>query len=328
MGMSVNLNKIVDSKVVGMSVFALTGVGKLVSDYKNAPDDKKDFVLLRDSLILGGSAMGVVGYEYASRKLTKNKFIQNKLNALKETTKQKIKNSTIYQKALKPIHQKFDKSTHYCIEQVKNVTKDCANNTLMVASGIFGAIAADYGIRYSHLDKNKKLRKLTRPDENRIGTLYKIEDKLINKWQNSAINKDLENTVGTEVKSNIYSRITDMPAMKMFNKTMVGMQGFEVIEEKTFKERMKHARKCLITNSLVPLFFLSISSSLTKNLKGIVRIPIVFSSLVAGTMYTNKTITSIGSSTQKTKPKKEFVKPPQQTTTQSSLSTQSGTLVS
>ena len=44
MGMSVNLNKIVDSKVVGMSVFALTGVGKLVSDYKNAPDDKKDFV--------------------------------------------------------------------------------------------------------------------------------------------------------------------------------------------------------------------------------------------------------------------------------------------
>ena len=67
MGMSVNLNKIVDSKVVGMSVFALTGVGKLVSDYKNAPDDKKDFVLLRDSLILGGSAMGVVGYEYASK---------------------------------------------------------------------------------------------------------------------------------------------------------------------------------------------------------------------------------------------------------------------
>ena len=198
----------------------------------------------------------------------------------------------------------------------------------MVASGIFGAIAADYGIRYSHLDKNKKLRKLTRPDENRIGTLYKIEDKLINKWQNSAINKDLENTVGTEVKSNIYSRITDMPAMKMFNKTMVGMQCIEIILEKTVKERMKHARKCLITNSLVPLFFLSISSSLTKNLKGIVRIPIVFSSLVAGTMYTNKTITSIGSSTQKTKPKKEFVKPPQQATTQSSLSTQSGTLVS
>ena len=30
----------------------------------------------------------------------------------------------------------------------------------------------------------------------------------------------------------------------------------------------------------------------------------------------------------KTKPKKEFIKPPQQATTQSSLSTQSGTLVS
>lgn len=307
MGISVNLNKIVDSKVAGVGVFALTGVGKLVSDYKKAPDDKKDFVLLRDSIILGGSAMGVVGYEYTTRKLGKNKFIQNKIHNLKELTKQKIKDSNVYQTALKPIHQKFDKSTHYCIEQVKNVTKDCVNNTLMVASGIFGAIAADYGIRYSHLDKNKKLRKLTRPDENRIGTLYNLEDKLINKWQNSAINKDLENTVGTEVKSNIYSRITDMPAMKMFNKTMVGMQGFEVIEEKTFKERMHHARKCLISNSLVPLFFLSISSSLTKNLKGIIRLPIVFTSLVAGTMYTNKTINSINS-TQKNKNKKETEK--------------------
>ena len=96
MGMSVNLNKIVDSKVVGMSVFALTGVGKLVSDYKNAPDDKKDFVLLRDSLILGGSAMGVVGYEYASRKLTKNKFIQNKLNALNKKFYYLSKNPKTY----------------------------------------------------------------------------------------------------------------------------------------------------------------------------------------------------------------------------------------
>ncbi|MCM1266194.1 MAG: hypothetical protein NC200_08355, partial [Candidatus Gastranaerophilales bacterium] len=137
-------------------------------------------------------------------------------------------------------------------------------------------------------------------EQNTIGSLYNFENKLKNTWENSSINKNFDNTVGTEVKSNIFSQITNMPAMKMFSKTMVGMQGFEVIEEKTFKDRMQHATKCLITNSLVPLFFMSVASSLTKNMKSLYRLPIIFSSMVVGTMYTNKTIEA-----SKTKPVKE-----------------------
>lgn len=71
---------------------------------------------------------------------------------------------------------------------------------------------------------------------------------------------------------------------------MVGMQGFEVIEEKTFKKRMKHATGCLISNSVIPLFFLSTATSLTKKMNGIVRAPIIFASLVGGTMYANKAL--------------------------------------
>jgi len=299
MGISGNINRVLDSKTAGMAVFALTGAGKLVSDYKEAPEGNKDFILLRDGLILGGSALGVGAYEFVTRKAVKSKTVQNTLNSVKTSVSNKIKDSVIYDKALKPVHEKFNKGTRFYIDQIKTVAHDCLDNTLMVACGIFGAIGADYAIRYSHLEKNKKLRKLARTDEGRIGTLYDFENRIKNGWENSSINKNLENTVGAEMKENIFSRITDMPAMKMFNKTMVGMQGFEVLEEKSFKARMNHSRKCLINNSLIPLFFLSISSSLTKNMKGIVRLPIIFASLVGGTMYTNKTVDAIKSNKHK-----------------------------
>lgn len=292
MSISGNINRVLDSKAAGIAVFALTGTGKLVSDYKEAPENKKDFVLLRDGLILGGSAIGVGAYEFSAGRLRKSKILNNALKSFKTKTAEKLHN--FYNKNnSKPVSKKLSKSTSFCMKQIKNVARDCLDNTLMVACGIFGAIGADYAIRYSHLEKNKKLRKLTHTNEEKIGTLYNIENKLINSWENSSINKNFDNTVGADVKSNIFSRITDMPAMKMFNKTMVGMQGFEVLEEKSFKERMHHARKCLINNSLIPLFFLSVSSSLTKNMKGILRLPIIFASLVGGTMCANKTIDAV-----------------------------------
>lgn len=286
------MNRILDSKITGLTVFALTGTGKLVSDYKEAPENRKDFVLLRDSLILGGSALGVGLYELSSMKLAKSKTVQNALKTIKTKASNVFEKSDFYQNKIKAKHSKTDKTAKFCLKQIKTVAKDCTDNMLMVGAGIFGAVGADYAIQRSHLEKNKHLRKLSAYEQNKIGDIYNFEDKLINKWENSSINRNFDNTVGSEVKSNIFSQITNMPAMKMFSKTMVGMQGFEVIEEKTFKDRMHHATKCLVSNSLIPLFFLSISSSLTKNMKSIFRLPIIFTSLVCGTMYTNKTIES------------------------------------
>ena len=89
---------------------------------------------------------------------------------------------------------------------------------------------------------------------------------------------------------NIISNITNMPEMRIFNNTMVGLQSFQVAEEKTFKDKLKHTTRSLVTNTLVPMFFLSLASNLTKGMKPILRLPLVFTSMVAGTMYTNKKI--------------------------------------
>ena len=292
MGVTFDVNKILDSRATGLFVFGVTGVAKLASDYKKAPENKKDFVLLRDSLILGGTAVGVGLYGLASAKCKKtiNKKIEKGLASFGKRLIRPIQNTEFYNTRLKSLASKIKPPVRYVAEHAKNIVTHCADNTMMLACGILGAVGADYGIRYSHLDKNRRIRKLSHLSDNTFGSLYNYEHKLKDNFQQSKFNKDLEHVVGSEVKSNMYSRVTDLPAMRMFSRTMVGMQGFEVIEEKTFKKRMKHATGCLISNSLIPLFFLSTATNLTRKMPAVVRAPIVFSSLVGGTMYTNKWI--------------------------------------
>ena len=80
-----------------------------------------------------------------------------------------------------------------------------------------------------------------------------------------------------------------MPEMKIFNSTMIGLQSFQIAEEKTFKDKLRHTTRNLITNTLVPMFYLSLASNVTKGIKkNFLRVPLVFASMVAGTMYTNK----------------------------------------
>lgn len=280
--MGFGINKIIDSKVTAFSVFGVTGFAKVVSDYNKANEEQKGFVLARDSIILGGTTLGIGLYSLAKGQLLKKnlfpkKFLTNSVNNSHINNKNNI------------LKKKFMAGFRTFLD----ISKDCIDNTLMLACGIFGAIGADYGIRYSHIEQNKKLRNLNKYSDNTFNTIYNYEDKIKSNLMNSSINKNFENAVGSEVKSNIYSRMTDLRAMKMFGSTMVGIQGFDVIQEKTFKKRMKHATGCLISNSVVPLFFLSMSTRLTKNMKSLFRAPIIFASLVGGTMYTNKLINNL-----------------------------------
>jgi hypothetical protein len=289
MRISSGFDRILDSKASSIAVFAIMGASKLVSDYSEAPEDKKDTILLRDSLILGGSALGVGAYEMAKRGAC-SKFVQKHLKNVSNKIFKSNQPSKIQNIYSNQVNKKVDKTAKFVYSHLKNVAKDCADNCLMVGSGIVGAMAADYAIQASRIEQNKYLRKLSSRGERKIGTLYDMEDRFINTWENSLINKNIDYTMGEELKSNIFSQVTNMPAMKMFNKTMVGMQGFEVIEEKTFKDRMHHATKCIIGNTLVPMFFLSTSASLTKNMKSEFRAPLMLASMVAGTMYTNKLV--------------------------------------
>lgn len=272
------MNKFLESKATAGTVFAVTGLSKLASDYKTAPQEKKNFTLAHDSIVLGASALGVVAYNLASKKVVNSKPVTKALNVLKNGIKNKL-------------HQKnYSKAVMATLSHVSEITKRCTDNTLMLGTGILGAVGADYGIHAIRLDKKLNPKPITTTEDDSFNKIYDAKSKIINSFRESNLNKNLDNAVGSEIKTNMYNRVFDFPAMKMFATSMVGMQGFEVIEEKTLKSRMKHATKCLVANSIVPVFFLSTASTLTKKMNSALRLPLTFATMIFGTMYTNKFI--------------------------------------
>ncbi|MGN1153380.1 MAG: hypothetical protein ACI4S3_05070 [Candidatus Gastranaerophilaceae bacterium] len=297
-----SINQILNAKSTGMFLFGITGAYKVLTDYKNAPQEEKKSVLLRDSAILAGSAAGMIAYSSNRNSFLKSnirkissQFLDNKLEKLKTTKVWKNINSSAVQHLKKP--------AEIIVKNAYNIGKDCLDNVLMVASGITGAIATDYLLQIGHRHKQildtkledesgicitKEKHKLSETesinvDENSHFNQFK--DKIMN----NSITNEFDSIVGEDAKKNILSNITNMPEMKLFNSTMIGLQSFQIAEEKTFKDKLRHTTRNLITNTLVPMFYLSLASNVTKGIKkNFLRVPLVFASMVVGTMYTNK----------------------------------------
>lgn len=301
-----NINKILNAKSTGMFLFGVTGAYKILTDYKKAPESEKKSVLLRDSAILAGSAAGLVAYSSGKNSFTKSPIYKGS-SKLFDNAIESIKNTEVWKKISNSLGQHVKKPTEIIVKNAYNIGKDCLDNVLMVASGISGAIITDYFIQIGHrhkkiLDKEVEEKsgvKISEDDEPISDNTEEIInnntvthfDKFKEKLTNNSIANEFDNIVGEDTKKNILSNLTNMPEMKIFNSTMIGLQSFQITEEKTFKDKLKHTTKNLITNTLIPMFYLSLASNITKGMKkDFLRVPLVFASMVAGTMFTNKKI--------------------------------------
>ena len=283
MNITKTVNKVLDSKYTAGTVFMVSGAGKMLSDYYLAPSEKKQEVLKRDAFVLLGTASGVVGYEFLQRGLLKNKHVQKFINNGKSFIMDKLKTK----------NDRINKTERIFLNNAKTITKSCLSNALMLGFGILGAIGSDCILNKIHKKETEKKKEELMKKEIELEVLYNAQNKIKNGLENNYINKNLENILGKEIKSNMYSRITDLPAMRMFSRTMISAQGFEVLEEETFKKKLHHATQCLVKNALVPVFFLSTTSACTKHLRDWCRLPVIFGSMIFGTMYTNKLIDNI-----------------------------------
>ena len=138
--------------------------------------------------------------------------------------------------------------------------------------------------------KHKKKTENTEITQTQANTYVDPVTKLKSKFKDNVVSQDINNIVNEDTKNNIISNITNMPEMKVFTNTMIGLQSLRIAEEKTFKDKLRRTTSSLLKGTLVPMFFLSLTSNITKGMRSIYRVPIVFTSLVAGTMITNKKI--------------------------------------
>lgn len=225
------LDKFLNSSLLSSSIFIASGIHKTYKDYKTAEPGYKDRFLVKDCVVLSGTALGMLAHQKINGKIVRKYGLDKKLPA-------------------------------YLNDFLKGFT--------LFASGILGALGMDFLLSKSGFEQ---------PEGKVQSSKNKVE---------KYIDSNIMRIPDKDIKNAVYSRVTDMPQMSIFTSSLIGAYAIDLSKDREFNSRLKHTTICLINNSLIPLLLLTTSSTLTKSLKAIYRIPIVFSSLVGGTVMINK----------------------------------------
>ena len=248
------LDRFLNSSSLAASIFLASGIYKTCKDYNNASPKYKKRFLIKDSDVLTGSAIGMLA----------NKSLSNK-----------ISHAPLYEKAVTKISTKINRRKYeVALRYTKDIVKELFSGFMSVASGVLGALGADYLLSKTKF-KQPKYNTVNPPQQNKLSAYTQSR---------------LDRFADADTRNAIYTSLTDMPAMKFVSSSMVGAQAIELAKDKEFDKRLKHTTEYLVNDTLIPLLFLSTSSALTKKLKPKYRIPIVFTSVAGGTLITNKAL--------------------------------------
>lgn len=276
--MHVSDNKIFNTRNLEAGIFLIAGTAKTVHDYKSVGEDYKRNILYNDIVVLAASSAGMLGY----RALGKNKTLHEKI--FKPTVEffnekfQKFAKSDFSKKYLAGKFDKLYKPLHTPIEYSKNIIASCISNTAMVACGLFSAILADYTLNKHGLAIHK-LKSISEEDKTfNIKPPKQIEQ--VEKF----MKKNVDNVVSKDVRQEMLWRITDFKVFNPLNSAFVGLAGLNITDNEKYSKQVQKATKYLLVNTMVPLFFFSLSSALTKKMKNIYRYPIMFAALVSGSL--------------------------------------------
>lgn len=245
------LDKFLNSSALSAAIFLASGGYKTYKDYHYSDKKYKNRFLIKDTVVLLGASAGLTANHFASKKIAK---------------------SPLYEKAVTHISDKINNAKYNAsLKYTKSIVKELISGFASTASGILGALGADYLLSKTKFKQPKK--NTQKPPKNQL-KLY--------------VDSNLDKFSDKKTRTVIYSSITDMPAMKFVSSSLIGAQAIELAKEREFEKRFQNTTRYLVNDTLVPLFFLSTSSALTKNLKPAVRLPVIFSVLTGGTLLFKK----------------------------------------
>ena len=281
--MHVNDNKLINTRNLEAGIFILMGAAKTVHDYRSVGEKYKQKILLNDVVVLGASSAGMLGY----RALGHNKTLNNKI--FKPSVEylhgkfNKFYNSDFAQKHLVGKFDHLYRPLQTPIEYSKNIIASCISNTAMVGAGLFSAILADFLLTKNglgiHKLKNKKEDTPATPPKQLV-MVEKFKKKIV------------DTVVSKDVQEEMFWRMTDFKLFSALNSAFVGLAGLDITDNEKYSKQVKNATKYLLLNTMVPLFFFSLSSALTKKIKNIYRFPIMFASLVTGSLLVKNAVDS------------------------------------
>lgn len=282
--MQISNPKIINTKNLETAVFLLLGGAKTANDYRSVGPEYKRKILLNDTVVLASSSLGMLGF----RVLSKNKTVRSKLlkPAIETCYEQynKLLKTEFVQKHFVGKYQNLFQPLKTPIEFSKAVIGDCLSNFLMVATGLFSAIGGDYllsktGFGIHGIKEIMKEKTDNKPKQ--IKQLKQVENFMTQK---------VDKVVQKDVRKEMVSRVTDFPVFSVLTTSLVGLEGLNITDNEKHAKQVKNATKYLVLNSMVPLLLFSTTSALTKSMKNVYRFPIMFSSLVLGTLLVKKNV--------------------------------------
>ena len=255
------INRILTSPLLSTSIFLTSVVAKTYKDYKNADEKYKNGFLLKDTVVLAGAASGMFLCSNSSKYLVKIAPVKKIIEKQAQKLLSKLpKNEILANKMSTPMNY------------AKEIVQNTFTNFSLFASGVCGALIADYllgkmGFKQPKINKEKISQEIS-----------------INKNFDARVEK----IVGEDVKNAMYERVVDMPQLNMLTSSLVGAAALDLSKETETKTRLKKTTSCLINMSLIPMLLLSSATALTQKLRLCYKIPIIFTSLVGGTVLINR----------------------------------------
>lgn len=286
-------NVILDTKTLVPTAFIVAGAFKIHADYKNAKPTKKLPVLYKDTTILSGSAGASLGMYYLLKKIPNYEFINHSVKFLSKGIN-KINEINFVKNKIKPALSFLYKparvtgtAVKYSLNTLERAIKDCATTSLITLAAFGGAIAANWAFSKIIF---KKPQIQPQKQKSAFTSEKKQQTEEIEKKRVARYTQYVDESIAKDSANNAFSAfIKDMPALKMLDKPLVALAGFDIIKEKTFEDRFKRTTHELIANTLIPTFFISIASVITKSMKNFAKLPIISIAAITG-VYSGKKI--------------------------------------
>lgn len=279
-------NIVCDSRTIVPAAFVLSGAAKIYSDYKIAKPEKKKSIFIKDATILGGSALASLGMFYLIKKTPGYEIINN-ISKLTGRGIEKLKNTEVIKNKLLPKISFLYKpvtvtgsAVKYSLNSIERALKDCIGASLLTLAAFGGALGANEVLtklifrKHKNVSNSEKsaitteqLKKIAENEEKRVARYMKFVDE--------RIAKDSANNAFSII-------IKDIPTLKMLDKPLVALAGFDIVKEKTMEDKFKKTTHDLIANTLIPTFVISIVTAITQNMHNFIRVPLVILSAVGG----------------------------------------------
>ena len=180
---------------------------------------------------------------------------------------------------------------HTSLNYIEQAAKDCTSGCFIMAVTVLSSVAGNQLLsKYLFKKREEEIKQALEAHKEQVAaakkTIEQPEEKAEKAFKDFKSANYYLHYVNTEFSKDpankIFASFSFLPIMRVLDLPLTAAAGFDISKEKDTKKQISRTSTSMIANTVVPTFFVSIVSSLTKNLKTCIRIPVLAVTTLAG----------------------------------------------